>query len=318
MNTSIIKSLATQAGFDLCGVASPDVIPEARERLRTWLENGHHGEMNWLAENFDRRTEPRLLADEVNAVIMLGVNYYRPNSGPVPKGYGRVSRYARGRDYHKVIAAKTRHLLSLIAERAKGSVQPQFKWWVDFGPFLERSYAAAAGLGYIGRNSMLINRTYGSWIFLSEIITDLRLEPDNARAVNHGRCGSCHACMEACPTGAIIADGVVDSRKCISYLTIERPTKIPAKLKQKMGEMVFGCDICQEVCPHNGRSLWTTHDEFLPENGVGEFLDLKAMLKIKTEAEFLKLTAGTPLTRPKLENLRRNAKIVLDNQQSKR
>lgn len=314
ISSTVIKGLADQAGFDLCGITSPDAIPEAMGRLKNWLELGYAGEMNWLAEKFELRSQPRLLADDVRSVIMLGINYYRPNSGPVPEGFGRVSRYARGRDYHKVIAAKARHFLTLIEEKLKGATDPQLKWWVDFGPFLERSYAAKAGLGFIGKNSMLINRDYGSWIFLAEVVTDLELAPDSAEAVNHGRCGSCRACLDACPTGAIVDEGVVDSRKCISYLTIERPSQIPDELQPKMGDWVFGCDICQEVCPHNGRSVWTRHEEFHPNRGVGEFLNLQVILNMKLREEFLELTAGTPLTRPRLENLQRNARIVLENQ----
>ena len=318
LTATVVTDLAKQAGFDLCGVTSPDVIPEARERFRGWLDAGYQGEMAWLAEKFDLRSQPKLLADEVRSVIMLGINYYRPNSRPTPDGFGRVSRYARGRDYHKVIAGKARHLLTLMEEKLKGTTEPQFKWWVDFGPFLERSYAVKAGLGYIGKNSMLINKDYGSWVFLAEIVTDLELVPVNATAVNHGRCGSCRACIDACPTGAIIDEGVVDSRRCISYLTIERPTEIPEELQHKMGDWVFGCDVCQDVCPHNGRSLWTVHEDFHPDRGVGEFLDLAGVCKMTTREEFLELTAGTPLTRPRLENLQRNARIIQENQKRRR
>jgi epoxyqueuosine reductase len=318
LSAKVIKSLADQAGFDLCGTTAPDVIPQARERLREWLNKGYQGEMAWIGEKFELRSNPRLLADDVRSVIMLGVNYYRPNSGPTPSGFGRVSRYARGRDYHKVIAGKARHFLTLIEEHLKGITEPHFKWWVDFGPFLERSYAVRAGLGFIGKNSMLINREYGSWVFLAAIITDLELELDSTQAVHHGRCGSCRACIDACPTGAIVSDGVVDSRRCISYLTIERPSKISDELKPLMGDWVFGCDVCQEVCPHNGRSLWTTHEDFHPGHGAGEFLDLQKILDMKTREEFLDLTAGTSLTRPRLENLQRNARIVLENQKRAR
>jgi epoxyqueuosine reductase len=318
ITTSVIKALAGSAGFDLCGVTSPDVIPDASDRLRKWLDSGYQGEMAWLEEKFELRSQPKLLAENIRSVIMLGINYYRPNSGPTPRGFGRVSRYARGRDYHKVIAGKARHLLTLIEDKLKGTTEPRFKWWVDFGPFLERSYAVQAGLGYIGKNSMLINRDFGSWVFLAEIVTDLELEFDQAGLVNHGRCGSCRACMDACPTGAIVEEGVVDARKCISYLTIERPSDIPEDLRRKMGEWVFGCDVCQEVCPHNGRSLWTCHEDFLPGRGVGEFLDLHRILNMNAREEFLELTAGTPLTRPRLENLQRNARIVLDNQEGRR
>ncbi len=161
---------------------------------------------------------------------------------------------------------------------------------------------------------MLINRQFGSWIFLAELITDLELEPDDPDAINHGRCGTCRLCIEACPTGAIVDDGVVDSNSCISYLTVERPSMIANELASKMGDLVFGCDICQEVCPHNGRAKLTTHDELMSNSGVGEWLDLERVFSLESPDDFMALTAGTPLTRPKLEGLKRNAEIVRLNQ----
>ena len=322
MQNTRLKELAFGCGFDLCGITTPEIIPEARERFLSWLGRGLQGEMDWLQRNRERRADPTQLLEGVKSVIILGLNYYQPNGKSVPAGHGRVSRYARGRDYHKIIRKKTEHLISKIQDdllrirSRKENALSGFKWWVDYGPFLERSYAARAGLGFIGKNSMLINRKYGSWIFLSEIMTTLEFVADDPTVVNHGRCGKCTRCIDACPTGAIIEDGIVDSRKCISYLTIERPTEISKELENMMGDRIFGCDVCQEVCPHNGRAVETTEPDFLAHKGVGEFIDARKILKMQTREDFLELTAGTPLTRPRLENLKRNARIVLDNEAS--
>ncbi len=315
IDSNEIKKLAFRSGFDLCGITRPEVIPEARRRYRNWLEHNCHGEMTWLADNFDRRTDPGQLMDSARSVVMLGLNYFQPNADTVPEGHGRVSRYARGRDYHKVITRKSKELLKRVRKVAGEGFE--HKWFVDFGPMLERAYAARAGLGFIGKNSMLINGNFGSWIFLSEIVTNLELEPDDREAVDHGACGDCRLCIEACPTGAIVGDGIVKSTKCISYLTIERPSRIKKGFAHQMNEKLFGCDVCQEVCPLNAGAVLTTHREFLPPKGVGEFVDARKVLGFTSREDFLGLTAGTPLTRPKLEGLRRNAGIVLENEEAR-
>ena len=317
-----IKELAFTVGFDLCGITTPEIIPEAKESYQKWLANNYHGEMEWLNRNIERRTNPSLLIENAKSVIMLGLNYYQPNILEIPEEHGRVSRYARGKDYHKVIKKKTENLIykmmSIIEpgldvndKELREKSREYFRWFVDYGPFVERSYAAKAGLGFIGKNGMLINRQFGSWIFLAEIISSLEITIDDEVNVNHGRCGTCTKCIDACPTSAIIEDGILDATKCISYLTIEKPSDISEELKPKMGKLIFGCDICQEVCPHNNRAIETKHKEFLSAKGVGEFLNAKTILKLQSMEDFLKLTAGTPLVRPKLDNLQRNAKIVL-------
>lgn len=308
-----IKQLAQRAGFDLCGITDGHVVSEAVERFHWWLEQDYHAGMEWLERNVDRRTDPNQLDIPVRSIIMLGLNYFQPNAEPTPIGHGRVSRCARGRDYHKVIESMVRRLIRLIHARFPDAAKAQLKWWVDYGPFLERTYGARAGLGYLARNGLLINRLFGSWFFLAEIVTDLELEPDDPRAINHGRCGKCRLCIDACPTGAIVGDGIVDSNRCISYLTIERPETIPTELASRIGSLIFGCDICQEVCPHNGRAKITTHRELTSAKGVGEFVDIQEVLELRSREDFLTLTAGTGLTRPGLEGLQTNARIVLDN-----
>ncbi len=308
-----VKELAFQAEFDLCGITTAQVIPEAGERFHDWLRRGYHATLQYLARDPEKRSDPTKLLDGARSVIMLGLNYYQNDAGEVPAGFGQVSKYARGRDYHKIITKMQRKLVELL-QQDSGEPAPKFRSYVDHGPILERAYAEKAGLGFIGRNGLLITRQFGSWVFLSAVVTDLELVPDEQYAINHGRCGSCHRCIDACPTGAIVQDKVVDAAKCISYLTIERPPSISENLAAKMGDMIFGCDICQLVCPHNGRAVLTRHEELKAEAGIGEFVDARRVLAMETREEFLKLTAGTPLTRPKLDGLQRNAQIVLKNQ----
>jgi epoxyqueuosine reductase len=313
IEATVVKRLAFEAGFDLVGICSPEVIPEARDRFVDWLAQGFHGEMEFLAKEPDRRTDPSKILPDVRSVIMLGLNYYQPNSDVVPAGHGRVTRYARGRDYHKVIGAKIKLLLKSLEDSKDVPEGGTFRWFVDYGPFMERAYAEKAGLGFIGKNGMLINKQFGSWIFLSEILTNLELEPDVRDPFAHGHCSTCRLCMDACPTGAIVHPRTVDSRKCISYLTIERPSEVSESLASQMGNLIFGCDICQEVCPYNQSAVATGHQDFLPEKGIGEFLDARKVIALESREAFLALTAGTPLTRPKEDGLKRNAETVLRN-----
>lgn len=317
LNSELVKKLAFICGFDMGAITTPEILVDDKDRLRQWLKRGDQGKMKWIEKSFEKRTDPSKVLKNVKSIIMLGINYYQPNSKDIPEGMGLVSRFARGKDYHKVIERKIKHLIVKLKNNMGSNTSHEFYWYVDYGPMLEKAYAAKAGLGYIGKNGMLINRTFGSWFFLSEILTTVELEPDKPYNGNHGRCGKCRLCIDACPTGAILPERTIDSNKCISYLTIEHQSKINDNLSKKMSNMLFGCDICQDVCPHNGRAVLTRHKEFLPDKGVGEFIDVQEVLKMKTNEEFLELTAGTPLTRFKLSGLQRNAKIVLQNNSHK-
>jgi len=314
IDSNKVKHLAREIGFELCGITTPDVIPDAKKAYNAWLEKKYHAEMAYLEKDPDRRTDPKQVLPEAKSLIMLGVNYYQPNTEEIPEGHGRVSRYARGKDYHKVLEKMTERLIEKIKEEIKNNGEPSFKYFVDYGPMLERAFAEKAGLGFIGKNSSLINKKYGSWFFISEIITSLELAPDQIWSGDHGRCGTCRRCIDACPTGAIVEDGVIDSRRCLSYLTIEQPSAITEEIASQMDSMLFGCDICQEVCPRNKKAVLTQHKELLPESGPGEFIDARRIVQMRKEEDFLKLAAGTSLKRPKLEGLKINAEIVLKNQ----
>ncbi len=315
MDSKALKELAYSSGFDLCGIARAEPIKKVKEHFEKWIADNYHGEMSWLSKDPNRRSDPSRLLENAQSVIMLGINYYHNNSKIVPKNSGRVARYARGKDYHKVTENQIRNLIVEIEKHFKeADNQPLFKWWVDYGPFLERAYGAKAGLGFIGKNSMLINKKFGSWFLLSEIVTTLKLEPDDYKMTSKDQCGECRLCVEACPTGAIISSRRINSKKCISYLTIERPTHIHKKLQMQFGENIFGCDICQQVCPLNNEAGKTKNPQFQYSQGVGEFIDANQIISMTGEDEYLKLTAGTALTRPKLKNMKRNAEILLENQ----
>lgn len=317
MTSARIKELAAAVGFDLCGITSADIIPPAKERLIKWLNGGYHGEMDYLAREPERRTDPALTLPGARSVIVLGLNYYHKQDDPPPHS-GRIASYAHGRDYHKLFEKRMKNLISdICSEQATLDGRRDFKSYVDYGPALERSYASKAGLGFLGRNSMLITEEYGSWVLLAVIITMLELDSDEPYQSRHGDCGSCQRCITHCPTAAIIANGVVDARRCISYLTIEKRGEVDPELPALMGDWIFGCDVCQTVCPFNhpgNRPQQTAHSEFLSDAGVGASISLERINQLESEEEFLALTAGTPLTRAKLHGLKRNARTCSTNQ----
>ena len=244
----LLREQARARGFDICRITHPDAIPDAPERLRSWLASGAAGSMDWLAATQARRSDPRKLWPETASIIMLGMNY-GPAGDPLAalarKSAGNISVYARGRDYHDLIKGRLKLLAAWLVTQAKGT---GVKVFVDTAPVMEKPLAQAAGLGWAGKHSNLVSREFGSWLFLGSIFTDLPLAPDQPEP---DHCGTCHACLDICPTKAFPRPYVLDARRCISYLTIEHKGHIGREFRPLIGNRIFGCDDCLAVCPWN-------------------------------------------------------------------
>ncbi len=296
-NKELIVQEAKRLGFSFVGVSKADFLEEEAPRLERWLKAGMHGQMSYMERNFDKRLDPRLLVDGARTVVSLLMNYYpemhQPEDHPA-----KISRYAYGKDYHIVIKDKLKELLYFINEYI-GEVSGRA--FTDSAPVMEKAWAARSGLGWVGKNANLIHPKSGSWFFVSELIIDLELEPD---APIKDYCGTCTRCIDACPTQAIIAPKVVDGSKCISYFTIELKDQFPAGMKDQFGDWVFGCDVCQEVCPWNRFSNPTSIQEFEPKDEVLNY-SKSDWLEI-TEEVFNKVFKDSPLSRTGLEGMRRN------------
>lgn len=294
--TQFIKSEAKRLGFLSCGISKAGFLEQEAPRLEKWLNKNHNGQMSYMENHFDKRLDPTLLVDDAKSVISLLLNYY-PSESQNSDSY-KISKYAYGQDYHFVIKDKLKELLFSI-ESNIGDVAGRA--FVDSAPVLDRAWAAKSGLGWIGKNSNLITQKVGSFYFIAELIIDLDLEYDNA-VTDH--CGSCTACLDACPTEAIAAPYVVDGSKCISYFTIELKENIPTEMKGKFEDWAFGCDICQDVCPWNRFSK--SHNEPL-FNPNPEFLSLsrKDWDEI-TEETFNVVFKNSPIKRTKFSGIKRN------------
>ena len=298
-----IRAAARALGFEPVGITSADPLEEDRARLLDWVAGGAHGSMAYMADRPERRADPRATFPEARSVMSLGMSYAPALAGSTePDARGaRVARYARGRDYHKLI---WKRLSALEAAIAAASGRPfNGRTFVDTGPLLERAFARRAGLGFVGKNTMLIHPLHGSYLFLATVLTDLELAPD---APSRTSCGSCRLCLDACPTQAL-TPMQLDATRCLSYLTIEERGPIAPHLRDAVGGWAFGCDICQEVCPYNRHATPTREPDFAPERGAGAALDLAQVLALTAADAFLARFAGTPLTRPKREGLVRNA-----------
>ncbi len=307
---SLVRGLEERAraqGFDACGVAQADRLARDGARLDSWLDRGLEADMGWMARSAATRADPRELLPGCRSVVVLAMNYW-PGEGPARavEGSARVALYARGRDYHKVLSRRLRELAGWLDQVAHS----RSRVFVDTGPVLERAWAERSGLGWIGKNANLLTRDLGSWLLLGEILTTAVLQA--APAAHEEFCGTCTACLDACPTGAIVEDGVVDSNRCISYWTIEHRGAVPSERRPGMGEWIFGCDVCQDVCPWN-RSFAqpSAGDPFARRDDLGA-LDPCEILGLD-EATFRSRYSGTSLMRAKWQGMRRNACIVLGN-----
>ena len=302
-----IKNEAQRLGFELVGI-SPVQVPPHEEAFAQWLRKQFHGHLDYMERTEILRRDPRLLVPWAVSVISVGMNYYTPfqRLTPPERGRGWISRYAWGDDYHDLIRDKLEALLVFIRGFAGDTVEGRA--FVDSGPILERDFAGTAGIGWIGKNTQLISPKKGSWFFLGELFTDLSLAYDQAI---RDRCGQCDLCLKACPTGAFIGPFLLDARRCISYLTIELKDSIPRHLRPLIGNHIFGCDICQEVCPYNVKANSTDEPSYAPRRGLYS-PDLISLLSIDQE-QFRRRFRGSPILRAKRRGFLRNVAVALGN-----
>jgi epoxyqueuosine reductase len=298
-----VKQRAAALGFDACGIAAAGNV-DSEDRLGSWLARGFHADLHWMARTKKVRQDARLRLPGARSVVVVARNYYaeRPKAAP---GTGLVSRYAWGRDYHRVLRKPVSALARSVAELERGA---QCYVCIDSGPVLERAWAAQAGVGWIGKNGLVIRSDMGSWFFLGALLTTVELAPDHVAA---DRCGSCERCVRACPTGAIVEPKVVDARLCISYQTIENRGEIPAALRPRVGRWLCGCDVCQEACPWNRFAQETSESGFRPREGCAN-PDVEAWC-VTDEATFNRDFAGTPIRRVTYSGMQRNLRIVREN-----
>lgn len=297
-----VKQVSQLLGFDYCGIAKATQLEDDARRLEQWLNKGYQGKMAYLERNFDLRIDPAKLVTGAKSVVTLLLNYY-PEQQQLPES-PKIAKYAYGADYHDVIRIKLNHFLEMLTAEIG---QISGRGFVDSAPVLERTWANRSGLGWVGKNGNLINRGMGSYFFIATLITDLDLEPDDPFAKDY--CGSCTRCIDACPTNAIVADKVVDGSKCISYLTIELKDELmPSEFEGKMEGWMFGCDICQEVCPWNRFAQPHQHAALQP---IPEVLNLTtADWSAMDEHYFATLLKHSPIKRSKWKGIQRNLKML--------
>jgi epoxyqueuosine reductase len=303
-NSNAIKNLALSFGFDACGIAKARELSAHTTYLKTWLDNGYHADMHWMANHLEKRIDPTKLVDGAKSVIVVLKNYY-PNEYRFGQHDLKISRYALGKDYHNVIKIKLKQLLNQL----KLQMGPMNgRCFVDSAPILERAWAVEAGLGWIGKNSLLLNRNLGSFFFIGEIIVDIELEYN---IPTKSYCGNCTACIDNCPTKAITSPSVVDSNKCISYHTIENKGEIPENVCNNMNGRIFGCDICQEACPWNNKAQPHHEADFNPLQEITVFKEKG--WEILTETEFNAVFKNSAVKRTGYTGLMRNISVALKN-----
>ena len=299
--TQRIKAKAEALGFLSCGIAKAEFLEEEAPRLESWLKHNYHGEMSYMANHFDMRLDPRLLVDGAKSVISLSYNYYQELDRN-PDSY-KVAMYAQGEDYHFVVKEKVRELLDFIQEEI-GEVNGRA--FTDSAPIMEHAWARKAGIGWVGKNSLTLSKQKGSFFFLAELILDLDLAYDQPLQTDH--CGKCTRCIDACPTQAILPNRVVNGSQCISYFTIELKDQIPTDMKGKFDDWIFGCDVCQEVCPWNRFSLPTQQERFIGHEKINQ-MSKKEWEEI-TEDVFREIFKKSPVKRTKFSGLVRNIDFV--------
>jgi len=314
-----LEGKARAIGFGAIGVAQISELAEEGKALEEWLSAGFAGEMEYLERSKEVRKDPELFLPAAKSVLIVTVNYYKKYSANT-SATGKIARYAVGRDYHNVLQKMLQQLQACVQrEFFPEATAADFRIALDAHPVLERTWAERAGLGIRGKNSCLITEQHGSWVLLGAIVTTLELpaKPLTPRAEHFAKlsCGKCTRCIDACPTGAIIAPGQIDARKCIAYLTIESKSGIPLELRAKVGDRLFGCDICQEVCPFNLPRQKEEQNPLMERQIAGTQLLLKEILEIPTDADFERRFAGSPVMRAKRRGMIRNACVVAGNSQ---
>ena len=304
-NTERLKQKARELGFSHAGVANAQRLDEEGERLREWLARGFHADMQWMQSGMEKRVDPGRVLPGTRSIVSVAMNYYVKDLHPADPNAGRISRYAWGDDYHEILLKGLRTLAAWIEAEVPGSVA---KAYVDTGPLMEKAWAQRAGIGWIGKHTNLITTEMGSWVFLGEVVTTAEFETDEP-APDH--CGTCRLCIDACPTGAITEPYVVDSRLCLSYLTIEHRGQVPQELTGKFEGWIYGCDICQDVCPWNDKHATSSAEPGFAPREHNRSPDLEEW-SIMTEEEFRQLFSGSAMKRTKHRGLLRNVRIVLN------